>query len=210
MSCRVRIKPLNKFQYVKLKAGGERKPKGPTLASSGVKERREREERELAWRVSELGPWDPLPSLCAFSLSSDPAKCRHLSGNRDVMFQDACLSLQSLSSKASSPNCSAARGSTSRRIPTGASRAPQRTPALSVRREAGCWAGWGSAGLAMPNPMPASGSVLFSPALPPHLPPPPPPAPGEEVELDPEAGSEGGWGPLGTDAHSLHPQPTST
>lgn len=39
---------------------------------------------------------------------------------------------------------------------------------------------------------------------------PPPPAPGEEVELDPEAGSEGGWGPLGTDAHSLHPQPTST
>ncbi|XP_043331531.1 fibroblast growth factor 11 isoform X4 [Cervus elaphus] len=39
--------------------------------------------------------------------------------------------VQNLSSKASSPNCSAARVSTSRRIPTGASRAPQRTPALS-------------------------------------------------------------------------------
>uniref|UniRef100_A0A8C6AKW9 FGF n=1 Tax=Monodon monoceros TaxID=40151 RepID=A0A8C6AKW9_MONMO len=51
------------------------------------------------------------------------------------MFQDECLSLQSLSSKASSPNCSAARVSTSRRIPMGASRAPQRTPALSVRGE---------------------------------------------------------------------------
>lgn len=50
------------------------------------------------------------------------------------------VSLQSLSSKASSPNCSAARVSTSRRIPMGASRAPQRTPAPSVRGEPA--AGW--------------------------------------------------------------------
>ncbi|XP_057391383.1 fibroblast growth factor 11 isoform X3 [Balaenoptera acutorostrata] len=45
---------------------------------------------------------------------------------------------KSLSSKASSPNCSAARVSTSRRSPTGVSRAPQRTPALSPHFTAEC------------------------------------------------------------------------
>lgn len=75
-----------------------------------------------------------------FLLACEPAKCRNVSGNKDVIFKDECLSLQSLSSKASSPNCSAARVSTSRRIPMGASRAPQRTPAPSVRGEPA--AGW--------------------------------------------------------------------
>lgn len=75
------------------------------------------------------------------------------------MFQDECLSLQNLSSKASSPNCSAARVSTSRRIPTGASRAPQRTPALSVRGEASCLVGRGRAGTGHDSTIPTAGSI---------------------------------------------------
>ncbi|XP_057395446.1 serine/arginine repetitive matrix protein 1-like isoform X2 [Balaenoptera acutorostrata] len=93
------------------------------------------------------GSGDPLPRatqttlhgwIPARRLGVVPSTRGNVSGNRDVMFQDECLLLQSLSSKASSPNCSAARVSTSRRIPTGVSRAPQRTPALSPHFTAEC------------------------------------------------------------------------
>lgn len=132
-----------------------------------------------------------------FLLSCDPAKCRNVSGNRDVVFKDECLSLQSLSSKASSPNCSAARVSTSRRIPMGASRAPQRTPAPSVRGGSQ-FAGWevGRWGPEMTILSPLQ-ALLPSVCLP-------------EPQGKKWSWSWMGARLLGTDACSLLPKPTST
>uniref|UniRef100_A0A8C9JV06 Transmembrane protein 102 n=1 Tax=Panthera tigris altaica TaxID=74533 RepID=A0A8C9JV06_PANTA len=154
----------------------------------------------LAAVAESLFPVPGAPRLVHAARHAGFTTCRNVSGNRDVIFKDECLSLQSLSSKASSPNCSAARVSTSRRILTGPSRAPHRTPALSVREEASCWAGGeGRAGLGGGHPAPASSAVILRLAL---FHPPPPPR---------EAG-EPGWGSEArdTDAPSLHPQPTST
>lgn len=107
------------------------------------------------------GALEPSSLHFPFLLSCDPAKCRNVSGNRDVIFKDKCLSLQSLSSKASSPNCSAARVSTSRRIPMGVSRAPQRTPAPSVRRDTSCRVGSGEMGTGDDKPITSSGLAAF-------------------------------------------------
>ncbi|XP_045442525.1 fibroblast growth factor 11 isoform X3 [Pipistrellus kuhlii] len=66
-----------------------------------------------------------------------PSRC-HRRGVPLALLPPAPGSDRSLNSEASSPNCSAARASTSRQTPTGASREPQRTPALSQHFTAEC------------------------------------------------------------------------